>query len=284
MAIDPTLAALLDQLDHQLADATATASSIRATCEKIAGSIPSTPPVDPPSTPPTLTAFTFLQWNTHHGGLGSDGKYDPDRFCNAITPLDPDVISLNEIENAAIAKGFVSRIQQRLGNAWGYGYDGKGNVLTGGLARLVDYKVYTLNPAAARVCSAATLAIAGRSFTVASVHLDSVSGPNRVIETKAIVALKLDIVCGDFNMQVGSSEYVQMTAEYVDVWAAAKAAGTSINVPGNCDGCTKSSRIDYVWVRKTAPIQIVQAEVLDPKDDKGITPSDHRPLLVRLTL
>jgi len=53
-----------------------------------------------PSSPTTTTGTTLkvLHWNSHHGGVGTDGKYDPNRLATWIAKFNPDVISLNEIE------------------------------------------------------------------------------------------------------------------------------------------------------------------------------------------
>ena len=60
------------------------------------------------------------------------------------------------------------------------------------------------------------------------------------------------IVGGDFNMQAGSTEYNKMATPYGDAWLQAKALGTALNFSGNCDGCTRNSRIDYVFASKAA--------------------------------
>jgi hypothetical protein len=50
------------------------------------------------STPPTSTTLRVLHWNTHHGGVGSDGVWDPTRLVKWIAKFNPDVVSLNEME------------------------------------------------------------------------------------------------------------------------------------------------------------------------------------------
>ena len=40
----------------------------------------------------------MLHWNTHHGGYGTDGDYDPNRLADWIVKMKPDIISLNEVE------------------------------------------------------------------------------------------------------------------------------------------------------------------------------------------
>ena len=44
------------------------------------------------------TPLRILQYNTHHGGWGSDGVYSPDRIVAQIMKANPDVVTMNEIE------------------------------------------------------------------------------------------------------------------------------------------------------------------------------------------
>jgi endonuclease/exonuclease/phosphatase family metal-dependent hydrolase len=86
-------------------------------------------------------------------------------------------------------------------------------------------------------------------------------------------------------MQYGSAEYNAMAATYTDAWLAAKAAGTATNYSGNCDGCTRNSRIDYVFASKAQAVATVKsAAVLDSRNASGVMPSDHKPLLVTFAI
>jgi hypothetical protein len=40
----------------------------------------------------TATTLRVLHWNTHHGGVGSDGVWDPDRLVTWIAKFNPDAI------------------------------------------------------------------------------------------------------------------------------------------------------------------------------------------------
>ena len=71
-----------------------------------------------------------------------------------------------------------------------------------------------------------------------------------------------------------------MAEGHVDAWVAAKALGTALNYPGNCDGCTRNSRIDYVFTSKAAWLTLQSAQVFDTRNAKGVMASDHKPLLV----
>src|SRR6185437_7012433 len=40
-----------------------------------------------------------LTYNIHHGGIGTDGVYDPNRVANWIVKINPDIVSLVEVES-----------------------------------------------------------------------------------------------------------------------------------------------------------------------------------------
>jgi len=68
---------------------------------------------------------------------------------------------------------------------------------------------------------------------------------------------------------------------YVDAWKAAKALGTAVNFDGNADGATRNSRIDYVFSSQGASmLTLKSAQVFDTRNASGVSPSDHKPLLV----
>src|SRR3954468_5598738 len=46
----------------------------------------------------TSTTLRVLHWNTHHGGTGTDGVWDPVRLVKSIAKTNPDIVSLNEME------------------------------------------------------------------------------------------------------------------------------------------------------------------------------------------
>ena len=89
------------------------------------------------------------------------------------------------------------------------------------------------------------------------------------------------ILAGDFNMQWYSPEYAAAASGYIDGWSAAKEQGTAYNYSGNCDGCTRNSRIDYMFSSWGASwLTVGSAEVVDTRDAFGYMPSDHKPLIV----
>ena len=48
-----------------------------------------TAPPPPPPPPPSGSTLRVLHWNTHHGGVGSDGVWDPDRLDDLGREVQP---------------------------------------------------------------------------------------------------------------------------------------------------------------------------------------------------
>jgi endonuclease/exonuclease/phosphatase family metal-dependent hydrolase len=93
------------------------------------------------------------------------------------------------------------------------------------------------------------------------------------------------IAVGDFNTQAGSAEYKLMNGGHADGWLEARAAKATRNVPGNCDGCTRNSRIDYLFTSdRASALKVTAAEIIDTRDSRGVMASDHRPMLFTYSL
>ena len=72
-----------------------------------------------------------------------------------------------------------------------------------------------------------------------------------------------------------------LASGHFDAWVEAKRLGTAVNYSGNCDGCTRNSRIDYVfWSRSASFLALKSAQMIDTRDSSGDMPSDHKPMLV----
>ncbi|HXI31406.1 MAG TPA: DNRLRE domain-containing protein, partial [Vicinamibacterales bacterium] len=81
---------------------------------------PPPPPPPPPPTPTSGTTLRVLQWNTHHGGIGTDGVYDPARLVKKAASFRPDVASFNEVEHYGIDQPalYASLMSQYTGQHW----------------------------------------------------------------------------------------------------------------------------------------------------------------------
>jgi endonuclease/exonuclease/phosphatase family metal-dependent hydrolase len=263
----------------------------------------STPPPAPPPTTSKASSSSgptlrVLHWNTHHGGFGTDGKYDTNRVANWIVKMKPDVISLNEIEKNTYwgredqpAK-YKALLEAKTGHKWymvwaqefgDWNANGKGNLI---FSRFPFTSSARYELSHERTVALGQITVAGRNITFASTHLDPDSGGRRVTQAKELMAWAGNysdsrIIVGDMNAQPTSSEMNYIKQTYVDAWAAAKSSGDTHSAPDNRNGYTRNSRIDFVFTSKTASkLKLQSVEVVDTRDAHGKMPSDHRPVLV----
>ena len=243
------------------------------------------------TTTPTTTSGTTLKvlhWNVHHGGIGTDGRYDPDRIAMWIAKMNPDIASLNEVDTSDQANAIVSRLNARTGTTWRASFSGRGNLVITRLS--VASTSRCVYPDGVRYAAHTRVTVNGRPINLWSTHLTVDSASARLAEVKAMQKCatywpEARIIAGDYNMQQGSTEYNAAVVGYKDAWLWAKSLGTAVNYSGNCDGCTRNSRIDYVFSSSAATFLVLKsAQMVDTRDSSGRMPSDHKPLLVTYTV
>jgi endonuclease/exonuclease/phosphatase family metal-dependent hydrolase len=246
-------------------------------------------PAPTTSTSSTGTALRVLHWNVHHGGIGTDGRFDPARIASWIARMNPHIASLNEVDTTSHVSSIVNALQSKTGVKWYTSFSGRGNLVISrvpldGSSRCLYAPSYDAYGAHLNIV------FNGRRINLWSGHLHVSSASARLAEAKALQACALNwsearIIAGDYNMQYGSTEYAAAATNYTDAWLAAKSLGTTINYSGNCDGCTRNSRIDYVFSSKGASfLKVKSAQIYDTRDSSGVMPSDHKPLVVTYTV
>lgn len=233
------------------------------------------------TTTTTTASLRVLHWNTRHGGTGTDGVYDPARLVDWMVSAKPDVVSLNEIDNLTQGTKIVTLLEAATGKNWDYHYDGRGNMVATRLG-VTAKSTCTVNAAVGRKSAHLGVLINGRGVNVWSSHL-TLTNSERLAEVQALQACGRQwaegrVYAGDYNMQVGTEAYIAAATGHSDAWASAP---TKLNYSGNCAGCTKNSRIDYVFTSNGATkLTLKSAEVFDTRDENGVMASDHKPLLV----
>ncbi len=245
------------------------------------------PPAAEPSSGSTRT-LRFLTWNAHHGGRRTDGVEDAKGFAKWIVKFNPDVVALNEVDTDAQAKAIVNHVKAAMpGVPWTYYFLGymKGNMVMSRLP-MEDTSSCLLTASVDRRGAHVSVRVNNRTVNIWNVHLDVDSGKVRLAETRALQGCQRNwaearIAAGDFNMQAGTAEHKSMLEGHEDAWTAAKKMGKTSNYNANCDGCTRNSRIDYVFTSKKASFLVLKsAQIFDTRDARGVMPSDHKPLLV----
>jgi endonuclease/exonuclease/phosphatase family metal-dependent hydrolase len=250
---------------------------------------------------PTATSSTplrVLQWNTHHGGYGTDGVYNTDRLASWIVKMNPDVVLLNEIEkltswgNQDQPEVYKNLLQAKTGKTWYYTFaqefgqwtsNGKGNMILSTVPfATVDH--YELVNNLDRNVAEASISWNGKRVTFVLTHLDPDSATLRLtqaqeVTTWASASPEARILTGDMNAWPDQTSIAHFNTLYNDSWSVALAAGTAVSFPGN-DGQTKNGRIDYIYYSKgSTNLDVVSSQVFDTRDVNGYMPSDHRPLL-----
>lgn len=250
--------------------------------------------------PSTKTTIRVLQWNSQHGGIGTDGVLDPARFIKTAASFKPDLVSFNEVERYDSYANYdgpaklAALMTQYTGQTWYYKFatgsgaaDGRGNMilsrfpfaatsvrLLGHNGSAVDVEVY----------------VNGRTVNFTSTHLYYDSTSWRLDQIGQLLPWEKTlaegrIIAGDFNTQPYTTESATMRSTYIDSWWQAQTDGTAIAYPDNPDGKTRNSRIDYIYYSKGATtLKLVSSQVFDVRDASGVMPSDHRPLLSVFTV
>jgi endonuclease/exonuclease/phosphatase family metal-dependent hydrolase len=252
-------------------------------------------PAPAPSPATTGTLLKVLTWNTHHG-IGTDGKYNIQRFVNWIVKTGANVVGLNEVERFVGSYGnedqparYAALLKAATGKHWYYkfaqrdgGTNGQGNLLLSTFPLEVgDGHQLSYSRSVARV----QIVVNGIRVNAFSTHLDAESSARRTTQMNQLKSWASSfaqqwIFTGDFNAWPGAAEIKIMTAANYDAWAVATTAGTQVAYSGNTAGNTRNSRIDYVFYSKLATrLKLKAARVFDTRDANGVMPSDHRPVM-----
>jgi endonuclease/exonuclease/phosphatase family metal-dependent hydrolase len=256
-----------------------------------------------PPPPSSSSQLRVLQWNTHHGGYGTDGVYSPDRIATWAATFNPDVVMFNEIEkytswgNQNQPEVYKTLLQQKTGRTWYYVFaqefgawssNGKGNLILSRYPISISDR-YELVHNADRSIAMGVITVGGREITLISTHLDPYDQSLRLTQAREVtgwsaVQPENRIVTGDMNAWPDQTSIAHFNTLYNDSWTVAAAAGKATAFSGN-NGETKNGRIDYIFYSKNATnLTVVSSQVYDTRDASGTMPSDHRPVLTTFAI
>jgi len=253
---------------------------------------PTPTPTPDPLPPPSSATLRVLQYNTHHGGWGTDGVYSPDRIVAQILKANPDVVCMNEIEqgdswskNADQTAVYQTLLQNATHQTWYKVFMNHAGATTGNgnliLSKFPFIATASYLLPASRSAVDATIDVNGRTINIVSTHMDNASAGNRINEISALIPWAVTfaedrIILGDYNAWPTTTEIANMTVDYTDTWTAAQAMGTATGT-----GVTHGShRIDYIFLSKKASfVKLASMETFNTSDANGVKPSDHEPVL-----
>lgn len=232
-----------------------------------------------------------VHWNTHHGGVGSDGLLNIARITSKLIEFSPDVVSLNELEqnNSYGQMDQLDHHRVALQVAQGRPWYSTWCAMNGGSQNLgigvgllssipiPAYERYALSGGRPALYASQLF---GAFYTT---HPDSTSALKRNVQlsqqlcwhkTHEVFNGKNLLACGDFNAVPTSVELAPWFTWYKDAWTEAKKIGAAKSF--TVDGATKSHRIDYIFYRGS--MTIMSCEVPDTSIN-GVFPSDHHPII-----
>jgi endonuclease/exonuclease/phosphatase family metal-dependent hydrolase len=234
-----------------------------------------------------------MQWNVHKT-MGSDGVCNPDRTANAILALNPDIVSLNELNfysgtcaySFDMSQKLQSLLQQKSGVTWylqAVNPNGVGNALLSRIAP-VSASSYILDYG--RGVAQMGIVVNGRTVNVFSTHIEYNNASWRPVQISEALSWLNNfsqprIFMGDFNTWEGTTDYYTLTGSYSDSWNVALNAGTASSFNGT--GATEGdSRIDYVFTAGSQ-LSLVSVKVPDTIVN-GVYPSDHNPVVAKFSV
>ena len=155
---------------------------------------------DAPSPAPSAQGgvrLRVLQWNLHHG-VGTDGKYDIDRIATWIARMDPDVVTLNEVEKNTYwgredqPARYEAMLEAKTGKRWhavfaqefgDWTSNGKGHLILS----TVPNRVQRHGGNQLRPCHRqARIIVNGRTVSLIVTHLDPESATRRLTQAQQV--------------------------------------------------------------------------------------------------
>jgi endonuclease/exonuclease/phosphatase family metal-dependent hydrolase len=226
-----------------------------------------------------------MTYNIQHG-RGMDGKINLERIATVILREGADIVALQEVDRGvertdrrdlAAELGALTGMTPIFSNNFHFQGGEYGNAI------LTRFPVITWsNTHLARVGQSeqrgvlqAVLEVHGRPLLLMNTHIDHrKDDAERLLNIQEFLNLREErarlpvIFGGDFNDVPGSPVHQEMSRRFLDVW---ELAGTG---PGfTFSSVTPRARIDYIWISKDAPWQVLKAWA--PRS----TASDHLPVV-----
>lgn len=235
----------------------------------------------------TIRVMTF---NIHHGE-GLDGKVDLGRIASLIKGERADLVALQEVDRGVertdrrdmpMALATLTGMACVFSNNFHYQGGQYGNAVLTRFPVLSatnsHYQMLRTNEQ--RGLLQVTVETFAHRIVFMNTHIDyRRDDAERLLNVREIQSLASQysespiVLCGDFNDTPDSRVHERLKETFHDTWElVARDKGWSYPAE------SPRKRIDYVWISKTANLEIVEARVLES------VASDHRPVIVELRL
>lgn len=231
----------------------------------------------------------LVTWNTHHGGMRTDGKLDTAGLGLVLKQLAVDGVKVFCFQEVEQMDGYgrdnkVAKWLSVLGPDWvGVSVNASGVVDGTGISNAILVRLPVLSPVVRLPMfdGRSALAVSVDGVTVICTHLSSDKQASRVVETVQLhkwISQTPVIVAGDFNAAASAVELAPWAAlGFSDAWVEASKAGTAKSFKPHGATHGASARIDYVWSKG---MKIAACEVPNVGTPAGVFPSDHDPVIV----
>ena len=225
----------------------------------------------------------ILAYNTHHGE-GMDGVLDLERIAHVISAVEPDLVTLQEIDrrvertggvDQAAEYGALTNMEPLFGDFMEYQGGEYGMALLSRLP-ILDWTNHRLPPGAeprSALSARVLLPASGREAVIAGIHFYRTE-EERLAQARTLMEVLqgeegLVILAGDFNSTPGSPVMELLEGE----WTVVPKTGSSFTFPA--DGPERE--IDFVLIRPKGAFRILEHRVLGEE-----VASDHRPIFLVL--
>ena len=232
---------------------------------------------------PQARPLRILAYNIRHGA-GMDDQLDLGRAAQLIRDYDPDIVTLQEVDNGCSRTDGVDQaawLGQACGLHHAFGafmpYQG-GEYGMAVLSRYPILKVHNLrlpDGSEPRTALGIETETPQGPVTVVSIHLYRTE-EERLAQAETLMDFYRDwhqpvILAGDFNSLPGSKVMQRLAEEYIQL----PGIGDNLTFPAN----VPEKQIDYCLVRPAAALQSQSLRVIAEP-----LASDHRPLLIEISL
>ena len=244
----------------------------------------------------------MLHWNTHHGGVGSDGVWDPDRLMTWVAKFNPDIVSLNEVERktswskntdepATLARAdeeedredLVLQVRDAVGQRQRHrlhdpvALPDRRQRAAAAERRPLGGQRRDRRQRPHRSTSPRRTCIRTRRRTERPRSASSPRGRRGLAEQR--------IIAGDFNAHLHVERERADEADLLRLVGGGAGRRYRHHLRGQPAGDTRNSRIDFIYYSHGAKNLVLKSsQVYDTRDSKGVMPSDHRPMMSIFTV